>query len=236
MINPFLYLWAKAAEAYFKVSGKKPVEEPIKTITMNGITVDFSKWNGNVNFAEMKLNNPVIDQVIMRAAEGNKNADSMFPTYYKECLKHDFPTAVYHFCTWNDSNEVADATSEAKFLVKILQAQGIGGAIRIWIDTESNKTNIILSREEMRTYLNTFIEVLAQNGYNNPGIYAGKGFVQAHYPINHNFGKYPLWVASYNGKSKPTMPPGWGSYELWQYTDKGQVRGCKTRVDLNRRP
>ena len=210
--------------------------EPIKTNAMNGITVDFSKWNGKVNFGEMKLNNPTIDQVVMRVAEGDKNADPMFPVYFKECKVHDFPTAVYHFCTWNDADEVGDATKEATFLVKQLQAQGIGGAIRIWIDTESNKTNIILSREEMDTYLKTFIKVLADNEYTNPGIYGGKGFINAHYPINHEFGKYPLWVASYNGKSKPTMPNGWTTYELWQFTDQGQVRGCKTRVDLNRRP
>lgn len=196
--------------------------------------VDFSKWNGKVDFAALQTNNPKVDQVIIRVAEGDKNADPMFPVYFKECLKYNFATAVYHFCTWNDSDEVKDATNEAKFLVKQLNAAGIGGAVRIWIDTESNKTNIILSREEMGVYLDTFMKVLKDAGYSNYGIYGGKGFISAHFPLNHKYGNLPLWVASYNGKSKPTMPPGWTTYELWQFTDQGQVKGVKTRCDLNR--
>lgn len=196
--------------------------------------VDFSKWNGKVDFAQLKTNVPKVDLVIMRSSEGSRNADPMLGTYYKECVKHGFPTAVYHFCTWDDTDEVKDATAEAKFLVKCLQAAGIGPAVRVWIDTESNKTNIILSRQEMGIYLDTFMKVLTEAGYKNYGIYGGKGFISAHYPVNHKYGSLPLWVASYNGKTKPTMPPGWTKYELWQYTDQGQVKGVKTRCDLNR--
>lgn len=196
--------------------------------------IDISKWSGRIDFAELKKNEPKVDQVIMRVSEGDKNPDPMFPVYFKECQTHGFPFAVYHFCTWNDSDEVKDATSEAKFLVRQLQSAMVNPGIRIWIDTESNKTNIILSRQEMGVYLDTFMDVLRQNGYKNYGIYGGKGFISAHFPINHQYGHLPLWVASYNGKSKPTMPPGWDTWELWQWTKEGQVKGVKTRCDLSR--
>lgn len=199
-----------------------------------GIVVDFSKWNGSVDYVELLKNNPKIVKVIARAAEGDKNADPMFATHSNECKKYSLPFEAYHFCTWNTSDEVADATSEASFLIMRLNVARCSKNIRIWVDTESNKSNIILSREEMGEYLDTFIATLISAGYTNYGIYGGKGFISAHYPLNHKYGSLPLWVASYNGKDKPTMPPGWNTYELWQYTDAGQVKGVKTRCDLNR--
>lgn len=198
--------------------------------------IDISKWNGKVDFEALRFNSPKVDLVIIRCSEGNKNADPMFATNVRGCKAEGFLWQVYHFCTWNDADEVKDATGEAKFLISQLEAVNAPKDTRFWIDTESNKTNIILSRAEMGIYLDTFINVMAAAGYTNPGIYGGKGFISSFYPLNHKYGNLPLWVASYNGKTKPTMPPGWKTYELWQYTDKGQVKGVKTACDLNRGP
>jgi len=198
--------------------------------------IDISKWNGTVDFKAMQSNVPKVDLVIIRASEGDKNADPKLQGYVNGCNKYGFPINVYHFATWNDSDEVGDSTKEAQFLIKCLDKAGLPRTTKVWLDTESNKTNIILSREEMKRYIETFFEVLRQNGWNDYGIYAGKGFVSAFYPLPNPFGNIDLWVASYNGKTKPTMPPGWNKYYLWQYTDKGTVKGIKTQVDLNRGP
>lgn len=198
--------------------------------------IDISKWNGNVDFKKVKTNTPKVDLVIIRSSEGDGNADPMFLKNVKGCLDNGIPYQVYHFCTWNSADEVQDATAEAKFLIKQLQAAKAPLGIRIWIDTESNKKNIILSRSEMKTYLDTFIATLKAEGYTGYGIYASKGFVTSFYPSPHTFGNLPLWVASYNGKTRPTMPPGWNKYELWQYTDKGRCAGVSTVCDLNRGP
>ncbi|GAB2640081.1 hypothetical protein GCM10027169_05190 [Gordonia jinhuaensis] len=47
------------------------------------------------------------------------------------------------------------------------------------------------------------------------------------------FTDHPLWIASYNGGSAPTLPRGWGGWTFWQYTDNGRLPGIKGGVDLN---
>jgi GH25 family lysozyme M1 (1,4-beta-N-acetylmuramidase) len=200
------------------------------------IGVDFSKWQGTVSYQELLTNIPKIEFVIIRSSEGSTNADPKFIENVKGAQKFGFPTECYHFCTWDNNNEVVDSTGEAKFLIQCLHMASLPLTTKIWIDTESNKSNIILSREQMRTYINTFIDVLKQNGFNNYGLYAGKGFVTAFYPQPNPFGNIDLWVSSYNGKDKPTMPPGWAKWHTWQKTDSAIVKGVKTKCDLNFRP
>jgi len=42
----------------------------------------------------------------------------------------------------------------------------------------------------------------------------------------------PLWIAQY--RNTLTLPKGWKSCFLWQYTDKGRIKGISTYVDLNK--
>ena len=54
---------------------------------------------------------------------------------------------------------------------------------------------------------------------------------------------YPLWFANYvRGDDpgvptrEPRLPTIWTTYSLWQFTEKGRVKGIKTSVDLNLAP
>jgi GH25 family lysozyme M1 (1,4-beta-N-acetylmuramidase) len=42
----------------------------------------------------------------------------------------------------------------------------------------------------------------------------------------------PLWIASY-GAPEPTLPNGWVTWALWQYTSTGSVPGITGNVDLD---
>jgi lysozyme len=195
--------------------------------------IDLSKWNGMVDFKKLKTNNPKVDTVIIRASQGTNNADPMFLTNVKGCIDNGFSWGAYHFATWNDSNELRDATAEAQFFIAQLKKAGTP-TYTIWLDTESNKTNIILTKAQMGSYIRTFFAVLKNAGYQDYGIYASSGFVSSFYPSPNPFGNIKLWIASYNGKTKPTMPPGWTNYTLWQYTDQGRVAGVNTLCDLSK--
>lgn len=52
---------------------------------------------------------------------------------------------------------------------------------------------------------------------------------KVHKTINQN--NYPLWLAQYS--SSPTLPKGWTSYWIWQYTDQGTIDGVTPPTDLN---
>lgn len=44
------------------------------------------------------------------------------------------------------------------------------------------------------------------------------------------FGNCPLWLARYNS-APPQVPPGWTSYVIWQFSDKGSINGITGNVD-----
>ncbi len=43
---------------------------------------------------------------------------------------------------------------------------------------------------------------------------------------------YPLWIADY-GVAEPTLPNGWTTWLLWQYSETGTVQGIDCPVDLD---
>jgi GH25 family lysozyme M1 (1,4-beta-N-acetylmuramidase) len=50
------------------------------------------------------------------------------------------------------------------------------------------------------------------------------------------FGQYPLWIAAYIKNpevSLPVIPIGWNEWQIWQFTEKGQVNGYNGDIDLN---
>ncbi len=223
-----------------KVKNPTVFKEPQKPKQMR-TCIDLSKWNSthpsqdgrDVNWNEIANNIPMIDAAIFRASEGATNADPSFQRYVMGAISKGIPWGAYHFATWNSSDEVKDATEEARFFIKTLKTVPLP-TYKIWLDTETNKKNIILTPPELQRYIETFFAELDAQGYHNYGLYASPGFVNQFYPDGHPFGTLPLWVANYTNKPQPKIPKGWNTYELWQYSDQGIVKGIKTRVDLNR--
>ena len=49
---------------------------------------------------------------------------------------------------------------------------------------------------------------------------------------NGSFAKDPLWIASYD-TSSPSLPSGWPSWTLWQFTSSGSIPGISGDVDVS---
>lgn len=218
----------------------KPKPQPPKPKKMRH-AIDLSKWNSthpsqdgrDVNWNEIAQNVPMIDAAIFKASEGSNKVDPAFQRYVIGAVSKEIPWGAYHFATWNSNDEVADATQEARHFLKTLKTVPYP-TYKIWLDVETNKTNIILNPQELVRYIQTFFAELEAQGYPNYGLYGSRGFLDSFLPRNHPFGQIPLWIAHYTNKPQPTLPHGWNTYELWQYTDQGICRGIKTRADLNR--
>ena len=72
---------------------------------------------------------------------------------------------------------------------------------------------------------NTGKQVVLYSGHVLKDMLKGK----PHAAINGD--NYPLWLAQYGPNA--VLPPGWGTYWLWQYTDQGKVDGVNPPTDLN---
>lgn len=65
-----------------------------------------------------------------------------------------------------------------------------------------------------------------------PIIYTAYYYWKDHVVASSDWGKYDLWVASYD-RSTPFIPPGWSNWKFWQYSDHGTVPGTTGSKDCD---
>jgi lysozyme len=66
-----------------------------------------------------------------------------------------------------------------------------------------------------------------------PVIYAGPSYWKDFMADTNRFTSYPLWIAQYS-RRLPTVPGGWPTWNIWQFTDTGRVPGISGDVDMDR--
>lgn len=193
-----------------------------------GIAIDISKWNGKVDFAGVKANNPKVDLVIIKASEGSGIEDKQFVRNASECIMNGLQWGAYHFATWNSQDVSRDATNEAYFFIKTVRK--IGKPVIMVLDVETNETKLPITAKQLESYCSIFLSILEREKY-EVAIYMSPGF-SWFLPKGHKLGKYRLWVADYSGAINPVN--GWDKFWLHQYTDKGSCAGVKGFCDLNK--
>ena len=65
-------------------------------------------------------------------------------------------------------------------------------------------------------------------------LYSYKNFLDVN--TSPVFGSYPIWIAAYLNTpetSLPKIPNGWNDWQIWQFTEKGQIDGYTGELDLN---
>ena len=71
-----------------------------------------------------------------------------------------------------------------------------------------------------------FCETIQDAGY-TPAVYFNNDVGYLTYDLSQ-ISVYPLWLAEYD-----THPDFYYDFQIWQYTDSGQVDGIETSVDMN---
>jgi GH25 family lysozyme M1 (1,4-beta-N-acetylmuramidase) len=66
-----------------------------------------------------------------------------------------------------------------------------------------------------------------------PYIYTSKSLTDS-YDVGDAFVRYPLWVVSL--RDTPSLPAGWPTFAIWQFSFRGSVPGITGNVDLNLAP
>jgi GH25 family lysozyme M1 (1,4-beta-N-acetylmuramidase) len=82
------------------------------------------------------------------------------------------------------------------------------------------------------TWVKTFFATLEKNGFTDYVLYSYMPYLNANLPKNHKLGNIRLWIAQY--RQKLTLPDGWDSSWMWQYSDSGSINGIAGKTDLNK--
>ena len=187
-------------------------------MSKNGI--DVSKWNGAIDFQEIK--NDGVEFVMIREGYGKESpsqVDKRFEENYKNAKAVGVPVGVYHY-SYADS--VEDAKKEAEFCLKNIAGKQLEYPVAFDIE---DKEQLKLSRRQRTDICKAFCEEIEKAGY-YAMIYCNLNWYK-NYLYSEELKKYDLWLAEWY-EEKPSVECG-----IWQKSDQGQINGIGGNVDIN---
>lgn len=193
-------------------------------ITVSGSSVkciDISTWQGrNVDFNKVKSDG--IDYVILRAGYGRETyqKDDTFETNYAKAKAAGLKVGVYWF---SYAMSASEATAEANACLYCLGNKQLD--LPVYFDLEYTPAITGLSNSTLTQMCLNFCKTIENNGY-DAGVYSSASVYTWQLDRNEIAKNYSIWNAEWN--SYYTVP-----CDVWQYSEKGQVNGIPTRVDMS---
>ena len=213
-------------------SKKAPKPEP--TPSLNGIVLDVSDFQDDIDWAKAKTSGVagVIVRCGLRGGEkGDLRQDSMFMEHITAAYKAGLKIGVYMFTTAINAQE---GREEAVFAINQIKKAGLPMSYPIAVDTENvfwedggegRANSDKLPKAKRTEAITAFCEEMKSQGY-EPMIYASTSWLNNQ--LNMGELPYKVWVAQYY--KEVTYK---GSYVMWQYSSTGSVDGIKGSVDMN---
>lgn len=185
----------------------------------NGI--DVSKHQGDIDWEKVADDNK-IQFVYIKATEGTTLVDSKYKTNIDKARDTGLKVGSYHFFLGYKSPE-----DQFKNFCRQVD-KGKQDLLPV-IDVEE-KGNRGISRKVLQQRLQTFMDLVKEEYGRYPIIYSQYTFYNTQ--LAPEFNKYIIFIARYSS-AKPELTGG-GTYNIWQYSEKGTVAGIKGTVDMDR--
>ena len=191
--------------------------------------VDVSLYQGDIEWNKVK--NAGIEFAILRLGfrgygqDGKIVLDSKFEENYNNAINEEIEIGVYFF---SQATNVEEAKEEAKFVLDNIKEKEI--KYPIIFDLEKIKYDVArtdnLNIDEITNITHEFCEEIEKNGY-KPCIYGNAKTFTTKLKLEE-FNGYKKWYADY--QEIPIYPY---EFDIWQYTESGNVDGIDGNVDLN---
>lgn len=201
--------------------------------------VDISSYQGDINWKavadawrDKDKKSPTYGKVLgfayMKATEGTNFVDDRFAANHDGAKAAGVPFASYHFFHFGQ-----DPIAQADHFLNA--TSGRLGTVIPMVDVEGGGQDGVHDLQHLVFRLAQFNQHVekALDGqkiiiYTDYGDW--NGFMQG----TDAFSGHPLWIAEYNNDPKPTLPNGWKSAVIWQFTSSGHVAGIQGDVDRDR--
>ncbi|MBR6286877.1 MAG: glycoside hydrolase family 25 protein [Bacteroidaceae bacterium] len=176
----------------------------------------MSRHNGVIDWERV----PAVEFVYIKATEGTTLVDSKYKRNVRGARARGFKVGAYHFFHPSKS-----ATKQFENFRRHVKKRDID-LIPI-VDVEVCEKQ---SRKQLQESLDVFIRLVKQHYGVAPMIYSSYTFYNRY--CAPKFNRYHLMIARYG--NNPPYIIGNGTYTLWQYTEKGRLKGIRGRVDKSR--
>jgi len=183
---------------------------------MNGI--DVSAYQGEIDWAAVKASGQV-DFAYAKASEGASFTDEQYARNAQKCREAGMLFGAYHYFRFD-----TQVSAQSSHFLNVAQVKR--GDLVPMVDVEEGLGGIAM--------LAGFLGMLQEALKVMPIVYTYPAFWEGTMGGSDALAGHPLWIAEYNDDEAPTLPAGWKTWRLWQYSDKGQVAGIAGKVDLDR--
>lgn len=187
------------------------------------IGLDVSKWQGNINFQQVK--DAGVEFVFIRIGtqkgiDGEYVIDPYFEQNIKGFQSVGIPVGVY-FYTYANSNKAA--SKDAKWVIENLKPYKLELPVVFDWENWSFYQEFDKSFYNLTQMANTFLSTIEKAGY-KAMLYSSKNYLEnVWFETN-----YPVWLAHYTEQTTYQ-----GKYDVWQLCSNGRVPGINGNVDIN---
>lgn len=200
----------------------------------NGI--DVSKWQGKIDWAKVKDSS--IDFAIIRIGYRGENGiiykDSNADYNIQQAQKSGVLVGVYFFST---ATSIREAIQEAQWTVEAIKGYCISYPVVYdcegFLRSESRMYH--LTAKQRTDNAIAFLDEIKKNGYEGMFYSATSQLEDENcWETKRISDAYMVWIARYTTPAYPqTVSPDYeGRYDMWQYTNRGEVRGIPGNVDM----
>src|SRR5579871_6066664 len=212
------YEWWLERRAHFVRYPEFGIDIPIN-YTIHGI--DVSKYQDAIDWGsvkDMKVDNVQMSFAFIKATEGLGNEDAYFQRNWKRSRDAGFARGAYHFF-------LATKSGKAQAENFINSVELMPGDLPPVLDIEQTYG---VSSEKLRERAKEWLQTIQDYYHVMPIIYTNVDFYKSY--LKDDFDGYPLWVAHYLQKERPSIYREW---MFWQHSEAGRVNGIETHVDFD---
>ena len=193
--------------------------------------IDVSEFQNDIDWKKVKKAG--VEFVFIRlgrrgATTGSLYIDENFEANYKGASDAGLKIGVYFFSQAITKNE---AREEADFVIEHLKGKTIHFPVgydceEVVLHNELSRM-IFMDRQHLTENADAFGKRLASKGYDTY-IYTNQFWADTMYDLKQ-LETYPIWFAQFHVDTPSLQMP----FEIWQYTDDGEIDGIDVPVDLN---
>lgn len=183
--------------------------------------IDVSKYQDAIDWSsvkDMKVGNVQLSFAFIKATEGLGNEDAYFQRNWKRAKDAGIARGAYHFFLSTKSGK-----AQAENFINSVELQP--GDLPPVLDIEQTYG---VAPEKLRERAKEWLQTIQGYYHVQPIVYTNVDFYKQF--LKDDFDAYPLWVAHYLQKERPSIYRAW---EFWQHSESGRVNGILTKVDFD---
>lgn len=197
--------------------------------------IDVSKYQGTIDWAQVAASG--IDFAMIRVGyrtqtDGTIYEDSNAKYNMQEATANGLKIGVYFFSTAVSENEaIEEANWVSDFISKYQITYPVVYDSEGFENTDSRQNS--LSSTERTNIAKVFMDTIYAKGY-TPMFYAAANELEnnSKWITSDLEKKYKIWVPEYVDTSTDVSTYS-GTHAMWQYTNRGNISGITTSVDIN---